>query len=324
MGVINRSVEIVKEQGLRGYGKAIKRYLWWHPVAPYFLFDEARWYANRLLRSRHQIVKDIQGHKMMIDMSLGGIHKSLYLHGHRELLSSSIFSKIIPKGARVVDVGANIGYYVLIEARKAQKIYAFEPEPRNAELLRKNLSLNSYQDRVEVYQCAVSDRMGSALLYISDLPNQHRLLNKFDTQRDKDIEVETITLDEFLKDKEVDVVRMDLEGAEWLVIQGMKDVLRRTNKPLILFLEVHPALITNYGGQAVKMIEFILDSGFKITHLIAHDPRYASWFKGRHRRYKSFEFDPPLGRNLIDKNIAQVLGEANSYHIFMERSQHVA
>ena len=122
VGVINRSVEIVKKQGLRGYGKAIKRYLWWHPVAPYFLFDEARWYANRLLRSRHQIVKDIQERKMMIDMSLGGIHKSLYLHGHRELLSSSIFSKIIPKGARVVDVGANIGYYVLIEARKAQNL----------------------------------------------------------------------------------------------------------------------------------------------------------------------------------------------------------
>lgn len=200
MGIINRSIEIIKIQGIRGYIKAVKRYLYWRLVLPYFLVTQAKWYINRLLRSQHQIIKDIQGHKMMIDISLGGIHKNLYIFGNHEPLISKIFSEIIPQGAKVVDVGANIGYYVLLEARKAQKIYAFEPEPHNVELLRKNLSLNSYQDRVEVYQLAVGDRTGKALLYISDTPNWHRLINKSDTQHDKSIEVETITLNEFLKD----------------------------------------------------------------------------------------------------------------------------
>ncbi len=71
MGIIDRSIEIVKKQGIQGYGKAIKRYLWWHPVTPYFLFNEARWYANRLLRSRHQIVKDIQVLRKVLCQEVG-------------------------------------------------------------------------------------------------------------------------------------------------------------------------------------------------------------------------------------------------------------
>ena len=112
---------------------------------------------------------------MLIDISSDGIQKYLYLYGIHEPESTRVYSEIIPKDAIVVDIGANIGYFALIEARRAQKVYAIEPEPNNIELLRKNIALNSYEDVIEVHQFAVSDKTGKAKLAISDIPNHHRL-----------------------------------------------------------------------------------------------------------------------------------------------------
>ena len=80
---------------------------------------------------------------MLLDISQEGIHKHLFLYGCHEPECTRIFRGMLPRGARVVDVGANIGYHVLIEAQMAQKVYAIEPEPRNLRLLRKNIELKS-------------------------------------------------------------------------------------------------------------------------------------------------------------------------------------
>lgn len=226
MNLLSRSIEIVRNHGLREYVLAIRRYLLWRPVA-----DQIWWYANRLVRSGSIVTRDVQGYRMRLDSSKKGIHQQLLLYGCHEPESARVFMGMLPRDARVVDIGASIGYYVLMEAQVAQKVYAIEPKPQNIERLRENIELNSCSDRIEVHELALSDTAGKALFSISDLPNQHRLRPLSDAQQDRCIEVATTTLDEFLKDKEVDAVRMDLEGAEWLVVRGMKDILRG-NKPL--------------------------------------------------------------------------------------------
>ena len=161
---------------------------------------------------------------MVLNLSLGGMHRYLFLYGCYEPECTRIYLDIIPRNAGIVSIGANIGYYTLLEARAASSVYAIEPSPQNVELLKKNISLNQYEDRVEIYELAISDRTGKSSLSVSGAPHHHRLLGSTEIQPEEDcIEVKTTTLDDFLIDKEVDVINMDIEGAEWLAINGMKD-----------------------------------------------------------------------------------------------------
>lgn len=318
MRLIKRAIEILINQGVRKFCESIKMYFLWHPV-----LDEASWYCSKLFRSRYQICGVILGHKMLVDITSGGIQKQLYLHGIHEPESTKIFSQIIPENARVVDIGANIGYYALIEAKRAQKVYAIEPEPNNIEILRKNIALNNYENVVEVYQYAISDGRGTASLDISNVPNKYRLQSPLNLHQHKLIEVETITLDEFLGNMDVDVVRMDLEGAEWLVINGMKNLIGK-GKPLILFIEIHRELITDYGGDALKLLDFLFESGFKIPYLGVIKPRAFS-LKNCMKSYgipeeQLFRLNPPANINNLDIDLGQFLDKHIDCHIFLIRS----
>jgi FkbM family methyltransferase len=319
MGLIKRSKEILINQGIQQYIVAIKRYFWWHPI-----LYEVRWHIVRYLRSKYQIIEVIHGHKMQVDISLDGIHKCLYLFGYHERESAEVFSEIIPKNATVVDIGANIGYYTLIEARVANKVYAIEPEPNNIKLLKKNVELNSYEDIIEVHQFAVSDVTGKATLTISDIPNQHRLQTPSDTQSGKSIEVKTITLDEFLKEKDIDVVRIDVEGAEWLVINGMKELLSK-EKPMRLFIEVHQNLIVDYMGDANALLDFLFKVGFSVSHLgvIAFEPAefsFKNYIKADNTRIRIFDFNPPANKQKFYTHTSQILRKYTNYHVFLLKS----
>jgi len=316
--MIKRSKEILMHHGLRGYAQAIKNYFLWHPILP-----ESRWYISRFLRSQPQIIQVVHGHKMLVDISIEGIPKKLFLYGIHEPQSTRIFSEIIPKNAKVVDVGANIGYYALIEARVAQKVYAIEPEPNNLELLRKNIALNSYEDILEVHQFAVSDRMGVASLEISDIPNRHRLQVPSAIQSRMAIEVETTTLDAFLENKNIDVIRMDLEGAEWLVINGMKKILRN-GKPLILFIEVHREFLSDYGGDARKLLELLFDSGFKVSHLVIREPTLFSIknciISDCLPKERAYSFNPIADKQQLFMQFGHIISNYHGYRLFLVRS----
>jgi FkbM family methyltransferase len=319
MWLLSRTIEVVKDQGFTGLLDAVKRYLLWHP-----LFDELRWHSTRVLHSKHQVITRVLGKKMLVDTSELGIHKHLFLYGCREPECTRIFPDLIPKGATVLDIGANIGYFVLIEAQKAKKIYAIEPSPQNIELLRKNIALNLYNDLVEIYQMAVSDRRGKALLDIDTVPNCYRLLPVQTGRYDKVIEIETITVDEFLKEREVDVIRMDVEGAEWLVINGMKEVLTNKDKHLLLFIEVHPQSIEEYGGSHETMLKLLLECGFKIKYVTFHNflksyPLINYFHAHALPQEQRNEYNPPVDKYTIDENTLSLLNNLHAYRVFMER-----
>ena len=139
---------------------------------------------------------EVDGHKMYLD-SLDSLRLSI--NGIYEEFETGIVKKLIKKGDVVVDVGANIGYYSLIFARAVGdngKVFAFEPEPTNFDLLKKNLEINGYKNVVAINK-AVSNIKGKVKLYVdSENMGGHSLI---DLKNNDYVEIESVPLDYYFK-----------------------------------------------------------------------------------------------------------------------------
>lgn len=323
--LLNRAKEIVHKGGAKAYIFHIKRCLYLKPF-----LDELWYMINYYLRPSRRIIKKVQGANMLLDLSDGGINRDLFLYGCREPECTKIFKAELSEGMTVVDIGANIGYYVLIESQligNSGRIYAIEPEPRNFKMLKRNVEMNSYTSRIKLYNMAISDKPGKSLFGIASTANAHRLFVSGGGE-DKAIEVQTATLDKILGDVKIDVIRMDPEGGEWLIFKGMRRILR-SNKPLKLFIEVHPKLIKDYGGNAEAMLRILAEVGFKIKFLVIWEPSshfLIPYIKGKAPSEKCIAYDMPLDDFLINEQIKQFLTSETSsvyepgYKLFLERT----
>jgi len=236
-----------------------------------------------LPRSRKGLrLMEILGNKMYLDLADEGISRELMLDGIREELNIADVRRELKKGDVAVDIGANIGYYALFEAQlvgSEGKVYAIEPVPANVELLRKNIEANGYSN-MEVYQFAIGDNHGFQPLYLSKHRNRPTFKDVTGTTKQRwlkgQIDVEVVTLDDFLADKLYpDAIRMDVEGYEYQIIRGMKNTLQR-RLPLKLFIEFHFHLMERQ--ESVEILETLKSNGFKIEHISS-----ATAIRGRHR-----------------------------------------
>ena len=203
-----------------------------------------RFFLLKIKSSNNILIRKVQGSKMYLNLKDKGISKDLALDGIREPESTKMVKKIIKEGDTVVDIGANIGYYVLMESQlvgEKGKVYAIEPVPDNVNVLKNNIKLNNYAN-VKVFQMAIGNMDTTKKMHISSLSNWHSFINH---KRGiiKAIDVKVVPLDKFLKDKEYpDFIRMDVEGYEYQILKGMKTILGK-RKPLKLFIELHPHLM---------------------------------------------------------------------------------
>lgn len=207
---------------------------------------------------------EVQGHKMFLDSH----HRSLSFSGIYEPFETEIIKKEIKKGDHVLDIGANIGYYTLIFAKlvgENGKVFAFEPDPNNFSLLKKNIEINGYRNVILV-QKGVSNKTGKARLYLShNVPSDHRIYDSHDGR--KSIDIETIRLDDYFNNKErIDFIKLDIQGAEWAAIQGMSSLLQKT-KRLKIMTEFWPIGLQRFGVEPEEYLKLLIKHGFKLYHI---------------------------------------------------------
>ena len=163
-----------------------------------------------------------------VEMQIGVKHFQ-----HEPAVCSLLLGK---HGRSFIDIGANIGYYSFLLHNNFDTILAIEPHPRNFKEMQRIKVRHNY-NRIRILQIAVSDQNAEAKLYLSSDYGRHSLLNDFPhVQKFKPnyVKVRTATLDSLLKKGVcVDLIKVDVEGAEWKVLNGAKKVMDKIKSWLI-------------------------------------------------------------------------------------------
>ena len=173
-------------------------------------------------------------------------------------------------GNIVVDLGANIGYFTCLLAKivgEGGKVFAFEPDPRNLKLLRRNIQENDYKN-VIIADKAVSDVNGSCTLYSSQKKFGANRIFESKKNQTRDfipIKSETICLDDYFEKqnllKKIDFIKIDIEGSEFRAFNGMKKILELNNN-LKIFTEIAPSLLEDAGSSGKQVLDFLQEHKF--------------------------------------------------------------
>jgi len=178
---------------------------------------------------------------------------------HYEKLQTKLIRRALKPSMTVLDIGANVGYYSLMIARDLKgsgRIYAFEPEPFNFRLLKANININGYANITPIRQ-AVSDVDETVTLF-KDFGNcgAHSLWSDNVGQISGVEHIPATTLDSFVRTiGTVDLIKMDIQGAEARAIRGGEHLLSEQHP--ILFFEIAPRLLQHAGDDTQAITELL-------------------------------------------------------------------
>lgn len=219
---------------------------------------------NSFKTSDGNFLGKLNGHKMFFRPYYVGF----FLKDEYEPDVTKIFLNEIHEGDIVIDIGANIGYFTLLAARlvgEKGKVFAFEPEPNNYDLLLKNIEINNYKNVIPI-QKAVSNENKTTKLFLRQDSSMNSLLEGFNANPSiGDISIDTVTIDNFFKDNplksKIKLIKMDIEGAEMQAILGMLDLIKE-NKELVIITEFNPSFIRKSGFEPQDFLSKINEFGF--------------------------------------------------------------
>jgi FkbM family methyltransferase len=188
------------------------------------------------------------------------IQKDLFWYGHYELESINLLKELMEDDSVVVDIGANIGYYTIVAASRAVSghVYAFEPLSFLCEEIKQNILLNRLHN-VKVYQCALGSLERDSLAYLSSEDNvgMSGLLpaENFSGKTEK---VHSLSLDQWKeveRIEKIDIIKIDVEGAEFDVLSGMKNTF--TVLRPIIFIEIIDDQLNRFGSSMKDLYSLI-------------------------------------------------------------------
>jgi len=235
------------------------------------LYKPVRWVYNHIGRLRSQTEMSIG--RQIFRFWTPTFYMNEYVAncgGERELMEKFI-SELFPSDV-IWDVGANIGIYSIpsgYNITPAGVVYAFEPEQTYQSLLKRNIQLNKINNIVPM-SFALGDFNGKSILFPSDTPNigTHSFVQRTDYQlKSKGKSVVVRKADSLVENDTLlmpNVVKIDVEGAEVLVLKGMKKILE--NKTLrMVQCEVHTEVLPLFGASQSDIESIMFKAGFSIS-----------------------------------------------------------
>ena len=213
----------------------------------------------------------IEGIELVLNPEDAVVSGALAL-GCYERLELKVFRSLLRPGMCVVDVGANIGLFSAVAAAAvgpAGRVMAVEPDVDNCAFLRRTLERNGLKN-VDVQQLALSDADGEGQLFLCpDNKADHRIFEAGARTPRRGVPIRLAALDTLLAREcfpRVDILKMDVQGAEARVFAGMARVLR-DNPDLVLLIEFWPWGLTRAGSDPARLLAQLRAAGFSIEDL---------------------------------------------------------
>jgi FkbM family methyltransferase len=187
---------------------------------------------------------------------VGSARHAYWLGSYEREKQRQIANELKP-GDVFYDLGANVGFYTLLAARRliTGSVYAFEPLPKNIAYLREHLKLNRVSN-VELLELAVCDFVGIASFEEGDNSSVGHLGGGSSTQ------VHTATLDSLLLQRKIlppSLIKIDIEGAELLALKGACEAFKRFRP--VLFLATHSRELHN------ECVQLLVSWGYECKDL---------------------------------------------------------
>lgn len=180
------------------------------------------------------------------------------------------FVRLVRPGDCVLDVGANVGYFTLVAALlagPAGEVHAFEPSPQVLPQLQSNAALNP-QLPIVVHAQAVVDRCGTTSFHTAPAERTgYSSIRPLDPECGTALTVPTVSLDSVLPSlPSVRLVKIDVEGAETLVLQGMVQLIAR-DQPFII-TEIDDSFLRALGSSAPGLCARLVAAGYDLHRII--------------------------------------------------------
>ena len=264
------------------------------PRGKYRLYGTALRLFGRRHDSLYTKVKD--GREFCINLSTG-MQDTVFFIGEYERAITSVVERLVRRGDVCIDVGANFGWYTTLLAKRVGvdgEVHSFEPVPDNFRELARNFELLGSPDNVFMNRAALGDHEGTVTLNLfNDLPTGHASISSQGRTGAATFECPMLQLDNYLEDRAipaVDFVKVDIEGAEMMFLNGARSLFRQDRPPIFL-MEMALEQTRNFGYLPDDLIKFIGSEAdyrfFQVDEL-----------RGRLRQIDGFEKDN-IGGNVF-------------------------
>ncbi len=202
------------------------------------------------------------------------IGRDIYIYGIFEEKECRFVKNFLKPGMIFFDVGANLGQYSLLASRQVGpggKVHSFEPSSRMFQELIFNVELNGFSNICSLNKVAVSDTPGTAKLsryepgseVYGSLGTQHWTTTSPIIGYE---EVNTITLDGYMREhriNHVDLIKMDIEGAELKALHGATELLSQADAPTLI-VELADINTVGFGHKAMDIWDFLEKVGYSL------------------------------------------------------------
>ena len=180
--------------------------------------------------------------------------------------------EFVPNGSLVIDVGANVGFFSLRFAKwvgDRGKVVSIEPEDQNYDSLISALKRNGLLSRVDALKAVAAAVPGMMFLEINPLhPADHKL-----SRDGSGLPVAAVTLDDLVQDKghlKLSLIKIDVQGAEMLVLEGAAGILKASGPPL--FVELQEDGLRKFGTSVAAILAHLSHHGYEAYWLMRTGP----------------------------------------------------
>jgi len=180
------------------------------------------------------------------------------------------------------DIGSSVGLFSIHAANKLSngKVISFEPDPENQKCLEKNYKLNKLSN-YKLMPIAVGEHLDKLELFTSGSNGFSPSLKKVNGI-ESSILVDVNSIDNLIVGKEIPlptVIKIDIEGAEFIALKGMKNLLASKEKPRILFIELHPEFLPSFNTTVDEILKFMQQFEYSISENLTRDKQILCKFE---------------------------------------------